>query len=92
MSNTNFVVFRLDIVSRKTFPKKELFRLVKDEEGKLQLDKDSSLIGRGLYLHKDEETLKAARKKGVLKRYSKNTDFDALFKEMEDDLRREEKA
>lgn len=92
MSNTNFVVFRLDIVSRKTFPKKELFRLVKDEEGKLRLDKDSSFMGRGLYLHKDEETLKAARKKGVLKRYSKNTDFDALFKEMEDDLRREEKA
>lgn len=49
-------------------------------------------MGKGLYLHKDEETLKAARKKGVLKRYSKNTDFDALFKEMEDDLRREEKA
>lgn len=92
MSKNNFVVFRLDILSRKTFPKRELFRLVKDEEGKLQLDKDSSLKGRGLYIHKDEETLKSARKKGVLKRYSKNTDFDALFKEMEDDLRRKEKA
>ena len=83
-----YIVERMDIVSRKKFPIAELFRLTLCE-GKLTLDKDDTLPGRGIYVHKDLETLEKLKKRNLLSRYGKE-DHCALMEEMEHDLRRKE--
>ncbi len=62
------VVSRRDIVSRESYPKEELFRLVKSDKGVI-LDIDQNLNGRGIYVKKDIETLKKLREKKAYQRY-----------------------
>ena len=57
---------RTDIVSRKRFPRETLLRLV-IEDGKLILDKEKTLKGRGVYLKKGNG--KDAIKKASFNRY-----------------------
>ena len=85
--NKPFVVLRMDLLSRKLFPKEDLFRLVL-KDSVLVFDKEKNPSGRGIYLRKDKETLALAKKKGILKRYAKNSDLDALFQELEDECSR----
>ncbi len=57
---------RTDIVSRKRFPRETLLRLV-IEDGKLILDKEKTLKGRGVYLKKGSG--KDAIKKSVFNHF-----------------------
>lgn len=76
----------MDLLTRKIYPKAELFRLVK-QDGKLCYDKKGDLPGRGIYLHKDRETLEKVFKKGLLKRYCPKEDLSLLERELTDDVR-----
>lgn len=76
------VVERMDILTRKTFPKESLLRLVRVDDV-LVLDKDQTMPGRGIYLLAETETVLRLRKKNLLLRYSKKTDYEKLFEEME---------
>ena len=76
------VVERMDILTRKTFPKESLLRLVRIDDV-LVLDKDQTMPGRGIYLLAETETVSRLRKKNLLLRYSKKTDYEKLFEEME---------
>ena len=76
------VVERMDILTRKTFPKESLLRLVRVDDV-LVLDKDQTMPGRGIYLLVETETVSRLRKKNLLLRYSKKTDYEKLFEEME---------
>lgn len=76
------VVERMDILTRKTFPKESLLRLVRVDDV-LVLDKDQTMLGRGIYLLAETETVSRLRKKNLLLRYSKKTDYEKLFEEME---------
>ena len=76
---------RMDIMSRKSYPKKELFRLVFLEH-ELLLEKDSPLKGRGVYLKKDKASVANARKKKLLERRFRLEDCDAIYLEMEERL------
>lgn len=75
--NKKPVVNRMDILSRKKYPKDELIRLVKQDD-KLVLNGD--LKGRGIYIHKDRETILKVFNKGLLKRY--NIDNESLKEEL----------
>ncbi len=83
MSKKSFVVNRMDLLSRKTYPVEQLIRLVLVSSN-LKLDKDHTLTGRGIYLLKDEATIDKVFSKGMLKRYSKTCDFDNLYKEVKE--------
>lgn len=76
------VVERMDILSRKKYPKERLFRLVRKEDI-LFLDREGNLPGRGYYLLRETTTLEKLRKKNPLLRFSKKTDYEKLFSEME---------
>jgi len=52
---------RLDIVSHKSYRKDELIRLVK-KDGKILIDETQTMSGRGVYIHKDEVTIKKCSK------------------------------
>ena len=71
------VVERMDILTRKTFPKKSLLRLVRVDDV-LVLDKDQTMPGRGIYLLAETETVSRLRKKNLLLRYSKKTEHTAF--------------
>ncbi len=76
---------RIDILSRKSYPKKELFRLVFLDH-QLLLETDCPLKGRGVYLKKDKENIALARKKKLLERRFRLQDCDAIYSEMEERL------
>lgn len=79
------VVERMDLLSRKRYPKARLFRLVKENDV-LIFDGNQDRPGRGYYLLKDEKTLQALKKKNVLLRFSKKTDYEALLEQLEEAL------
>ena len=73
---------RMDIVSRKSFPKETLLRFVVID-GDIALDKDHILPGRGCYLFKDKKSLELAIKKRLFQRHLHVSPSDALIAEME---------
>lgn len=73
---------RSDALTRKRYPKNELFRLVKGPNGVLTLDQEGTAKGRGVYVLKDLKTIESTFKKGVLRRYGQVTP------ELEEQLRR----
>ena len=58
---------RTDIASRKAYPKQQLLRLVV-AAGKLTIDSQGNLPGRGYYLKKDAASLETAIKKKAFER------------------------
>lgn len=76
---------RMDILSRKSYPKKELFRLVFHGQT-LLLEKESPLKGRGVYLKKDRESIASARTKKLLERRFRLKDCADAYLEMEERL------
>ena len=51
------VPMRRCLVKNQSFPKMELFRVVKTKDNKVVLDITGKLNGRGAYIHKDEESI-----------------------------------
>ena len=71
----------MDLVSRKSYPKEKLFRLVV-KDGSLVLDMDGSLPGRGIYILRDKKTVETFFKRKMYFRFCKTTDTDSLLMEM----------
>ena len=74
---------RICAVCRKSKPKQELIRLVRDAEGNVSLDDTGKKPGRGAYLCHDPECLKQAKKRRSLERSLKAKIPDELWPEIE---------
>ena len=70
------------LVKNQSFPKMELFRVVKTKDNKVVLDITGKLNGRGAYIHKDEESIELARKSRVLDRALECQTTDELYDRM----------
>lgn len=75
------ISLRMDIVSRTSFEKKDLIRIVKTPSG-LLIDIDQDKKGRGFYIKKDKETILKARKKDILRKYNSN-DNSSIYDQLE---------
>ncbi len=75
------IVERRDILTRKTYPKEELFRFVKCD-GYLVFDKTYTMNGRGYYIHKDEKSILAVKGKNAFTRIGKIADPEKLAEEL----------
>lgn len=68
-------------------PKKELIRIVEDDDGNLQIDETGKAQGRGVYLCPNTVCFNMARKKKALSKSLKITisenELDKLFKELQ---------
>lgn len=66
------VPLRMCIACRTMCPQNELIRVVKDKEtGKISLDMEKKLMGRGAYICKNHDCLRLAEKKRGLERHLK---------------------
>lgn len=62
------IPLRKCIVTQERLPKKDLLRIVKNNEGLIFVDLSSKANGRGAYIKKDLEVLEIAIKKKSLNR------------------------
>lgn len=76
------VPMRRCLVKNQSFPKMELFRVVKTKDNNVVLDITGKLNGRGAYIHKDEESIELARKSRVLDRALECQTTDELYDRM----------
>ena len=63
------VPLRTCVVSNEKCEKKDLLRVVRNNEGKVFVDDTHKANGRGAYLNKDEMVIERARKTKVLERH-----------------------
>lgn len=69
------------VVTREKYPKKELIRIVRTEDG-IKVDETGKLNGRGAYLKKDLEVFEKAKKTKVLDRMLEQKVPDEVFEEL----------
>ena len=60
---------RTCVITKEKFPKKELLRVVRTPEGKVEIDLTGKLNGHGAYIKKDKDVLLKAKKNKALERY-----------------------
>lgn len=69
---------RMCAACRKMYPKRELIRIVKTENG-AAIDEKQKLLMRGIYLCRNEECIKLAQKKRVLERFAKGGEVRVCY-------------
>ncbi len=90
MNNTSIkkIPNRMCVVCKNMMPKKELIRIVKDNEGNVNIDLTGKLNGRGAYICRKDECINLAVKKKQLNRAFKceisQEVYDNLLKQWEE--------
>lgn len=69
---------RMCIGCRKMSPKKDLVRLA-EADGEIIIDEKQKILSRGVYICKNGECLKQARKKKALSRHFKKNVPDSVY-------------
>lgn len=77
----DYVVYRMDVLSRERYPRERLLRLVKVGEDVI-LDLDGKLPGRGIYVLKDVEHIRMTFQKKRLSRFVSAKRQESLMEEM----------
>lgn len=62
------IPLRKCLITKESFPQKELFRIVRTPNNEVYLDSSYRINGRGAYLQKSLEVINEAKKKKVLDR------------------------
>ena len=76
------VPMRTCVVTHEKLEKKELLRVVRDNEGNVFVDETGKAKGRGAYIKKDRETIEKARKSKILERHLEVTIKDEIYDEL----------
>ncbi len=84
MSKSNFVPLRMCAVTREMKPKNELIRLVRTSDGKIKIDDNKHISGRGVYISRSLDVLALAKKKKALNRAFKCEISDDIYNELEE--------
>ena len=76
------IPLRTCVVTKEKLEKKDLVRVVKNNEGKVFVDTTGKANGRGAYIKKDIEVLEQAKKSKVLDRHLETTIDDEVYEEL----------
>lgn len=76
------VPVRLCVATNQSFPKSEMFRIVKTPQGVVQIDSMGKVNGRGAYLSKTKEAVKKAYAKKLLDRKLETVVPDYIYQEL----------
>lgn len=74
------------VATNESYPKKEMFRIVRTPEGNVIVDDTGKANGRGAYLSKSREAIKIAKQKAVLDRHLEVKVPEAIYQELMDKL------
>lgn len=76
------VPLRTCVVTREKLEKKDLLRIVKNNEGEVFVDETGKANGRGAYIKRDIETLEKAIKSKALDKHLETTISDEVYEEI----------
>lgn len=76
------VPMRKCVITGNQFPKKDLLRVVREPDGRVTIDDTGKVRGHGVYLCKDAEVIKAAKKKHILDRFLETQVPDKIYDEL----------
>lgn len=76
------IPLRTCVVTKEKLEKKDLLRVVKDNEGNVFVDETGKANGRGAYIKKDISVLEQAKKSKALDRHLETTISDEVYKEI----------
>lgn len=86
---TRKIPMRTCVVTKEKCEKKELLRIVRNKELGVQVDETGKLNGRGVYIKKDLEVLKKARKNKILDKRLEVVVPEEVYDKIEEILKRE---
>lgn len=76
------VPMRTCVVTHEKLEKKDLLRVVRNNEGVVFVDETGKANGRGAYIKKDKEVIEKARKSKILDRHLEVTIKDEIYDEL----------
>lgn len=76
------IPYRMCIVTREKFPKKELIRVVKDKDNNIFVDEVGKANGRGVYLKKDIDVINKAIKNKSIDRALEVSIPDTIYEKL----------
>lgn len=76
------IPMRTCVITHEKYPKKELIRIVRTPEGKVEIDLTGKANGRGAYLKKDKEVIEKARKNKILEKHLEIKIEDNVYDEL----------
>ena len=79
---TKKIPLRTCVVTKEKLEKKDLLRVVKDNEGNVFVDETGKANGRGTYIKKDISVLEQAKKSKALDRHLETTISDEVYEEI----------
>ena len=79
---TKKIPMRTCVVTQEKCEKKDLLRIVRNNEGQVFVDDTLKANGRGCYLKKDKEVIEKARKSKVLERHLEVKIDDSIYDEL----------
>ena len=71
------IPLRTCVITKEKLPKKELLRIVRTPEGKVEIDLNGKMNGHGAYIKKDKDVVLKAKKSKILER--NNLDLNDVF-------------
>ena len=77
------IPLRTCVITKEKLPKYELLRIVRTNEGKIEVDLTGKLNGRGAYIKKDVNVLKTAKDKKILERALESQISEEVYEEIE---------
>jgi len=78
------IPLRTCVVTNEKLPKKDLLRIVRTPDGKVEADPTGKLNGRGAYIKCDLEVLEKAKKSKVLNRHLEVEVTDSDFEKIKE--------
>ena len=77
------IPLRTCVITKEKLPKQELVRVVRTPEGNVIVDITGKQNGRGVYLKKDLEVFKKAKKTKILNKILETDVSDEVFDDLE---------
>lgn len=77
------IPMRSCVVTKEKLPKRELLRIVKNNENKVFVDLTGKANGRGAYIKKELDVLKIAKEKKILEKHLEIVIDDSVYETIE---------
>ena len=76
------IPMRTCVITHEKLEKKDLFRVVRNNEGQVSVDENGRANGRGAYLKKDKDVIEKARKSKALESHLEVKIEDSIYDEL----------